>query len=724
MTDKTDRYRHLPFIIAAVAVFVRILYLLEISGTPGFEHPMVDEKWHWEWAASIVNDSFFGTGDWFRAPLYPYFLALLHWITGASVFWAKFLQVFVCGATAFFIYRLSSHLFGRSAAIVAGLIYAFYGTLVFYESMFLIPVLFVMLLVWGMYRLIVHQQARNWASWLGTGLVFGLAAISRPNVLLVVPFLLLWVLLRQDKSLGWGRRLRRPLLVLAGVAVCIAPVTIRNAIVTGDFILISSQGGVNLYLGNNPEADGLTMVMPEVDLDETVTWRDFTKVTKAVAQEEAGQSLTAAERSSFWTAKALRFMFEHPGDFMNLLWRKTVFLVSGFENSDNADLYNHRENSNLYAVLLWRTGLFFPFGVLLPVALMAVWVLRQRWRELLPIYIFLIAYIPSIVLFLVTARHRLPLAVFLIILAAGGVTTLVRRWRTTDMRDRVIAIAILLITLIAFNQTWFGQEEVRGEFQTHFNTGIQYEKDGKLEEAEAEYLAADAAYPASATLLNNLAYVQYQLGKLDAAERNYNRSLELNPDFPPTLNNLGLLMREKDNTDSAIVLFRKAAQGFDPDIASDEDIGQAWLNLANAFDHNRMLDSTAAAYDMAMKAAPDWSRAYASAAAFYARHEGYRKADSLFMEAADRGDLAAPDAFNWGLALIQGGRPHHGRGLMHRALQMEPDLFEAYYCIALAHTIEESPRDSALHYLEKALEIQPDFEPAKKLYETVMSEQR
>ncbi len=722
MIDRTNRYRHLPLIIAAVAVFVRILYLLEISSMPGFEHPMVDEKWHWEWAASIVNESFFGDGDWFRAPLYPYFLALLHWITGGAVFWAKILQVFLCGVTAWFVFRLSEHLFGHTTAIAAGLIYSFYGTLIFYESMFLIPVLFVMLLVWGMYRMIVYRDSQSWTSWPVVGLIFGLAAISRPNILLAVPFLLLWLIMRQGSSMGWGNRLRRPLLVLAGIVICIAPVTIRNAVVTGEFVLISTQGGVNLYLGNNPEADGLTMMMPEVDLNESVTWRQFTKVTRAAAEEEAGRPLTAGEQSSFWTAKALRFMVENPGDFLSLLGRKTVFLISGFENSDNADLYNHREYSKVYGVLLWKGGLFFPFGVLLPVALMGAWVLRRRWRDLLPIYILLVAYVPSIVLFLVTARHRLPLAPFLIILAAGGVTALVSRWRTIAPRDRIIALVVLLVSLLVCNQTWFGQESVRGLFQTHFNTGIQYEREGKLEQAEAEYLAADAAFPASATLLNNLAYVQYQLGKTEEAERSYRRSLNLDPDFPPALNNFGLLMRDQGDVDSAIVLFRKAAEGFDPDVASDRDVGRAWLNLADAFDRLALLDSTAAAYAMAMKAAPDWSRPYAQAAAFYARHQGYRRADSLFIEAADRGDLTAADAFNWGLALIQGGRPHHGRGLMHRALNMNPDLFEAYYCIALAHLEEGAPRDSILYYLDKALATNPDFEPAKQLYEQVLSD--
>ncbi|MDH4158447.1 MAG: glycosyltransferase family 39 protein, partial [candidate division Zixibacteria bacterium] len=131
-----------PLIIGLAAVLVRLVYLLELDRWPEFAVPMVDEKWHWEWAQEIATKSFWGEGAYFRAPLYPYFLAALALVTGNSVFWAKLLQSLLCFGTAIFIYRLAERLFGRTTAVVSGLMYAFYGTLVFYETMFLIPVLF------------------------------------------------------------------------------------------------------------------------------------------------------------------------------------------------------------------------------------------------------------------------------------------------------------------------------------------------------------------------------------------------------------------------------------------------------------------------------------------------------------------------------------------------------------------------------------------------------
>ena len=146
-----------PLLVALMAFLVRLVYLLELSGQPGFLAPMVDEKWHWEWAHEILQKSFWGESAYFRAPLYPYFLAFLVKITASSIFWVKFLQIFLCGGTAFFLYRLAERLFGEKTALVSGLIYAFYGTLVFYETMFLIPVLFLFLLAWAMYRIVTHR---------------------------------------------------------------------------------------------------------------------------------------------------------------------------------------------------------------------------------------------------------------------------------------------------------------------------------------------------------------------------------------------------------------------------------------------------------------------------------------------------------------------------------------------------------------------------------------
>jgi len=713
MKEFIQKYKW-PLLVALVAFLVRLVYLLELSQQPGFSVPMVDEKWHWEWAHEILQKSFWGEGAYFRAPLYPYFLALLVKITASSIFWVKFLQIFLCCGTAIFLYRLADRLFGEKAALVSGLIYAFYGTLVFYETMFLIPVLFLFFLVWGMDRLIAYRESGSLKTWLVTGLLFGLATISRPNVLLVIPFLMLWVYLTHQKPVRFGTCIKPPLALLAGVIIVLTPVIVRNIIITGDFILVSSQGGVNLYLGNNEYANGLSMVMPEVELDESISWRQFIPLTKAAAEKEAGKELSEAEISSFWTRKAISFIVHNPGKFAGLVWKKTVYLLDGFENSDNSDIYDQRNKSLLFSLLVWKRPLFFPFGILLPLTIVGVYLRRNDFSRLLPLYIFIVAYSPSIVLFLVTARHRLPLLPFMIVIAAAGLTRLAGGLKKIGSKKLGLSIVLFIVAALLVNRTYF-DEGFTNTFQIHFNNGIKYERLEDYASAEREYLLADQFYPLSASLINNLGFVQYRLGKLDEAERNYMRAIRLKPEYGRTYNNLGLLIQQRGNLDSATVLFRLSLKRLDTIAVAPDELGQVYLNLADVHETLGNTDSASAAYQNALRVAPLMGRAYFKSAAFYARHEQYNMSDSLFVGGMHVHDPSAGDFFNWGLSLMERKRFSDGMGLMYRALKRDPKLYQAYYLIAVGHYEGGSPRDSVSAYIYQCLQYNPDYKPALEL---------
>ncbi|MFQ6008125.1 MAG: tetratricopeptide repeat protein [Candidatus Zixiibacteriota bacterium] len=706
--------------IGLVAFLVRLVYLIELSRQPGFSVPMVDEKWHWEWAHEIIEKSFWGEEAYFRGPLYPYFLALLVYITGSSMFWTKLLQLLVCIGTGFFLFRMSEHLFEKKTAFMAGLIYAFYGPFLFYETMFLIPVVFLFFLVWGMYRVVTYRASPTLKTWLATGLVFGLAAISRPNVLLVIPFLMLWIYFTRPKPAVVWSRIKAPLVLAMGVVLIIMPVTIRNFVVTGEFILISSQGGVNFYIGNNEYANGLSMLMPEVDLtDESLTWRQFIPLTKAAAEKEAGQELSTGEQSSFWTRKALDFILHNPGKFLGLVWKKTVYLLNGFENSDNSDIYYERTKSYLYSALLWQRPFFFPYGLLLPLTLVGVYLRRNDFSKLLPLYIFILAYSPSIILFLVTARHRLPLVPFMIVIASAGVVKLiVQRPPKIDYKKLGISIAIVIVAGLLVNRTYY-EEGSPNEFQIHFNNGIKLQQLEDWAGAEKEYLSAEHFYPNSATLLNNLAYVQFQQGKYDEADHNYHRAIRLRPDYARPYNNLGLLVQKKGNLDSALVLFHAARHHYDSLTSQPYELRQIYLNLADVHEDLGNLDSAAIAYIKAIEADPLNGPAYFKAAAFYARYEQYDTADSLFATGRKRGEMTATDCFNWGLSFLERKRYSEGIGMMIRALKRDETLYQAYYCLAVAHFQQEAPRDTVQAYLDLCFKYNPNYEPALELQEVL-----
>ncbi|HOP07153.1 MAG TPA: glycosyltransferase family 39 protein [candidate division Zixibacteria bacterium] len=717
MSKQNDLIRKntVPLLLALLAIAVRVIYLLGLSKNPTFILPLVDEKWHWEWAHEILNGSFFGEGAYFRAPLYPYFLALLAKLTGSSVLGAKILQSLLSGVTSFFLFKLSEKLFSRRVAIFTALVYAFYGTLVFYETAFLIPGLFLMLTVWGMYRLVAYRDNDSVKTWILTGIVFGLAALARPNILLTVPVLMIWRYWIGPKGVSFMTRARRPLLLLAGLVIAILPVTVRNVIVTGDLILISSQGGINLHLGNNPYANGLTMLMPEVDLDESVTWRDFNRVTLLAAEREAGHPLSSGEESSFWTGKALKFMVDDPGKFLGLVGKKTLYLLTGFENSDNSDLYFQRHKSTLYSWLVWDKPIYFPFGLLMPLALLGIAVLWDRRGDLAPIYLFLIAYVPTIVLFLVTARHRLPLVPFLIMIAVAGVGRIWTQKKQYNARQFILAGLALVVVILVLNRTYFDQRH-GSDFQAHYNEGLRYQRLEDWSHAEQEYLLADEDFPGSAPLANNLGFTQFMQEKYELAAQNYHRAITLNPDYAPAYNNLGQIVYLKGEIDSAFVLFQTARTHFDRKRARAKDLGQVLLNLGDVFEDKGQIDSARMAFDSAVYLDSLSSKTYTRAAAFFARHQEWDRTDSLYKWSFSlQGDLTAVDYFNWALSFVQRGRLESGVNMMDMCLKRDSTIYQAYYVLALAYQEGGHPPDSALKYLDKCLRFAPDYEPAVQM---------
>ena len=87
----------------------------------------------------------------------------------------------------------------------------------------------------------------------------------------------------------------------AGVALVLSPVAIRNRAVTGEWILVSSHGGLNFLIGNHAEATGGYAAPPGV----TPTIAGQSADTRRVAEAAAGRALTDAQVSDHFYARGL-----------------------------------------------------------------------------------------------------------------------------------------------------------------------------------------------------------------------------------------------------------------------------------------------------------------------------------------------------------------------------------------------------------------------------------
>ena len=695
-----------PLVIFLAAFLLRIIYLIQFRSNPSFEFPMVDELWHLNWAKEILGGSFWGDEAYFRGPLYPYFLAFIYKIAGSSIFWTRFLQIIIGSFSAILVYAIGRKLFSKIIGIIAGFAYAAYGTIIFYETMFLIPVLYIFLLLASFYYLVLIRDQTDIRAWIQAGICLGLAAIARPNILLLTPLILLWIYFGFRKLAG-GKKLIIPLIYLLGILIPVLSVTVRNYAVTGEFILISSQGGVNLYIGNNPDTEGLTMLMPEVRLDESISWSQFAVATRDAAESETGIKLTAAEESSFWTKKALDFVIGNPGKFISITFKKLVYFLVGFENSDNADIYFSRSYSSLFSILIWQTPLYFPFGFIFPLAILGLISQWNRRRELALLFIMIVGYIPTVILFLVTARHRLPVIPFMLLFSAAGAYALYIFGKTRNWKKLITYLIVFIIFLLFSNRTYF-EIGFQNLSQIHFNQALTYERQNDLHSAKSEYIEALKGNPYSPTILNNLGYVYYRLKIYDSALVYYQKAIQSDPNHSMAYNNAGLVFQARGEIESAEKFFKKA-------INIIPDLYTAHINLGNLYLTQNNLIMAELAFLQAKEIAPEKGQAYFRLGSLYSRQKEFARAEEMFAAGAQLEDMSASDYVNWGNNYFGTENPQRAVELYKKAIEIDPAFAQAYMNLVITFRRYNFPVDSAKTYLNELLRTNPGYQPAREL---------
>jgi tetratricopeptide (TPR) repeat protein len=104
---------------------------------------------------------------------------------------------------------------------------------------------------------------------------------------------------------------------------------------------------------------------------------------------------------------------------------------------------------------------------------------------------------------------------------------------------------------------------------------------GDLAMAHQQYLQAIDAYsqvPAkTAVIWNKIGMAYHHLFAVDEARRNYQHALQMRPNYPEALNNMGAIYYAKKNYNKAIRYYRKALQ-YDPKSAPIySNLGTAWF---------------------------------------------------------------------------------------------------------------------------------------------------
>lgn len=595
ITGTSNRIKFiLPVSIFILAFLVRFAYLLQIeSSLPFFSAPIMDGRYHDIWALEIASGDWVGQEPFFRAPLYIYLLALTYKVFGHNFFLPCLFQIILGSFSCVLIFLLAKKVFNRTVGILSGVIASFYAMLVFYDAQLLIPTLIVFLDLVLIGLLLRTAEKPKPSNWFLCGTVLGLSAIARPNILVFIPFILLWMFFQFRNKMLPKAILTRWIILCAGVLLFVSPVTLRNYLVGKDFVLIAWQGGYNFYLGNNPNAFGWSATAPEIDKD---WWGGYYDAINR-AEEEKGTKLKPSQISDFWYKKGAGFILSQPVSWLKLTLRKTSYFWKGFEIGNNQNIYLYKDFSSVFDLLLGKFIVYFPFGLVAPLSLLGLFVCLKDLRKYLLLYLFILSYSASIIIFFVCSRYRMPVIPFLIMFSSFFIWWLFQKVRDKKAKPIVISLSALAVLSIALNTKL---ENVVGDQRSidHYTLAVTYHELGKLDLAIEEYKTSLRYNPNFAVARNNLGSIYNQLGKWELAVEELQKAILADPYFEKPYYNLAIGYRRRWETDKAIEYYLKT-------ISLNPRHESAHLNLGKAYRLKGMKEEAKEEWEKVLRLNPD-----------------------------------------------------------------------------------------------------------------------
>ncbi|MDX5357561.1 MAG: tetratricopeptide repeat protein [Rhodobacterales bacterium] len=126
-----------------------------------------------------------------------------------------------------------------------------------------------------------------------------------------------------------------------------------------------------------------------------------------------------------------------------------------------------------------------------------------------------------------------------------------------------------------------------GQSVDGLTVGHRLAEAGEYELALRAYYRAAGEQGINADVLSAIGSTNLKLGRLGQAEQMLRRALEMDPDFVPALNNLGVVLMEKGETGEAKRVFQRA---YALDSGNSDSIREN-LRLAIARTENRVYDT-------------------------------------------------------------------------------------------------------------------------------------
>lgn len=692
--------RRLAIIIFSVAFLVRLVYLAVYTSSPFFEVHIADALYHEEWARRILGGDIFSLkmhGVLYKAPLYPYFVAFGYWLSGNSNFFLMLLQVLMAAGSCLLIFLIGRRYFGVPAGLVGALVYNFYFPSVYFSTEMEVPTLAIFLTLLSFYLLHASEKA---LAWVASAVTLGLSLLALPTNALLFP---LYVFILHKRQGAPKLRARRAAIFAVVVCATILPCTLRNLIAGGRLTLISANGGINFYLGNNERYDETVHLQPGYAFEELYD------EPRRVAGVDS-----VADRDRYWYRKAFAFIAAHPGQEILLVAKKLALYFANYETYRNTDVYYAKATS------IYRNVPFVPASLILATGLVGlVLAIRKPTFAFVPgggqatseLVAFCVLLALPCLIFFVTDRYRLPSMSVWAMFSGFFVVWVARALGKRIWSAGTAALAGAAVVAVVSNLNLFVKRNP--EYRPHLNLGFIYETQAKYDRAVAEYATAlrllGKAKPrdpkTESELHARIGNVHMTANDLAEARASLDRAVAINPRSGPAYSYLGTLFDKEGKSDLAVEMFGRALELNPWDVVSVHNLGLLYLN-------HKQLDQAMAKFHRVLELAPEHAGAHNNLAYIYGTQGRYDLMEAEAKQAIYYHPGGAQARYNLASLYLGTGRVDEAIGQYRAIIEAAPrDSGNAHNQLGVIHAERGDLKQAALHW-RKALEVDPSNEDA------------